>query len=164
MPKKDKTSSDKQIDKTDTPKKQEATSIFLETEIRDTVKNFLLAWLRGQIKIQFRTANEIFQRSKLEGTKMDFKQASTEEVNSKKTFVDIAEICLGTKPSTPEEQQKAIGELFGWILTFRAGGRIEGWFLESDLEQRLSRIEKGLTVTNNLVQEIVDWLWRMRIR
>lgn len=46
------------------------------------------------------------------------------------------------------------------ILAFRSGDRIEGKFMDYELEERIHRIEEGLSITNNLVQEIIEWLYR----
>jgi hypothetical protein len=35
--------------------------------------------------------------------------------------------------------------------------------MDFELEQRIHRLEEGLTVTNNFVQEIIEWLYGRRI-
>ncbi len=65
---------------------------------------------------------------------------------------------MGSKPSTPEELQKTIEELFDAILILRCGGRIIGAFMESDLEERTRRLEQGLEKVNNLAEQIVEWI------
>ena len=58
----------------------------------------------------------------------------------------------------PEEFQEAVSALFENILRFRSGGRIEGQFAESDLENRVRQLEIGIEKANKLLDEIVEFL------
>lgn len=60
--------------------------------------------------------------------------------------------------ATTEEQKKAMNYLFQRILALRTGNRLEGRFVEYTLEERLSKLEEGLSITNNLVEQIIEWL------
>jgi hypothetical protein len=137
------------------PDQQLPHSIFSKDEIRDTVKGFVLAWLRGDINLKFLNANEIMERAKLTNERKDFNQALKEELTAKDAFNSLVSICVGTKEASSEEQKKAISELFSWILTFRSGHRLEGTFMRGvDFEERLHKIEEELESTKNLVYEL----------
>jgi len=131
-------------------------SIFTEQEVRSTVKGFVLAWLKGKIKIIFPTKEEIIRFFK-EDLEQDVSaiEATQVEVYTKKNFVDLILIC-SDEQATPEEQRKALSDLFNAILIFRSSRRLEGEFLEYNFEERLRRLEGGLAVTNNLVKELIE--------
>ena len=129
--------------------------IFSPEEVKSTVKGFVLSWLKGRIRITFTTAEHIMEVGKRSGIKIDFEEALLAERTRKRQFIDLISICSGAKSVTPEEEEKAINELFYAILTFRAGGRIEGKFEEYDLEESLRKIEEDLKITNDLVEQLI---------
>jgi len=132
-------------------------SIFSEEEVRDTVKGFVLDWLRGQVKINFPTAQELVDKSKQEKSEIGFKEAREQEVANKEQFINLILICSGDKPSSPEEQQKACSALFKSILACRAGERIEGEFMDYSVQERLGKLEQKLEVTSGQVQELMSF-------
>jgi len=144
-------------EKTKPSEEKRAVSIFTEQEVRSTVKGFVLAWLRGHIEITFPDKEEILRFFK-EDVKQDVSaiKATQLEVYTKKNFRDLILICSDVKPATPEEQRKALSDLFNAILIFRSSRRLEGEFLEYNFEERLRRLEGGLAVTNNLVKELIE--------
>jgi hypothetical protein len=143
--------------------KQETKPILSRREIRGIVRDFIVAWLSGQIKLDFPTAKEAIDVAKVAGRTIDFDQARKQEVNGKTTFRRCVNICVGAVEATPEEQQKALSEMFDTIVRFRNGDRIIGNFMNYELEERISHLEEGLNVTNNLVEEIVEWIYRGRV-
>jgi hypothetical protein len=148
---------------TKAPEKAEAKPLFSRREIRDIVKDFILAWLSGHVKIEFPTCEELLAVAKQSGNKLDYSGARDREVRAKAEFRQCVNICSGAVKATSEEQQKALNEVFDTILALRNGGRISGKFMDFELEQRIHRLEEGLTVTNNFVQEIIEWLYGRRI-
>jgi len=50
--------------------------------------------------------------------------------------------------------------LFCLILSARAGNKIDGEFVEYSIEERLSKLEQDLAVTNTLVREMAEWFNR----
>jgi uncharacterized protein YicC (UPF0701 family) len=92
------------------------------------------------------------------GKKFSYAEGIAKEIAVKTEFANNIAICLGANPSTNEELQKAINRIFRDILIYRNGDRIEGAFIESDLESRIRNLEEGLEKVNNLVEEIVEWL------
>lgn len=137
------------------PKKAGARAIFSEAEIRDTIKGFISGWLKGNVKINFPNAQELYQRSQFEKRKISFEEATQKELSGKNFFKDLINICTGVKPASPEGLQEANDELFDYILSYREGDRIEGEIVEYSIQERLSKLEEGLKVTNDLVQELV---------
>ena len=142
-------------DKKETTETPESRSIFSEEEVRDTIKGFLLAWLRGEVKIKFPLAPEFQNTCAKRGKPIDYDEAVQSEVAVKNEFTKLISICSGAKQSTAEEQQGAITALFEDILTYRSSSRIEGNFFEYSLEKKLERLEQGLRVTNDLVEQLV---------
>jgi hypothetical protein len=151
-----------QQNKVGVPERVEAKPIFSQREIRSIIKDFITAWLSGQIKLILPTCEEILQTAKQAGDKLDYKQALARELETKADFRNSIGICSGTIKATSEEQQKAVSDMFDMILSLRNGDRIEGKFMDYELEQRIQRLEEGLSITNNLVQEIIDWLYKGR--
>lgn len=136
--------------------------IFSEDEIRQTVKRFVLAWLRGEITIHFPSAEEFFTRSTLMKQKTDFRQASESEILCKGTFIEQVSICVGNKKATSEEREEAIDWLFKTILSLRSAERVEGRFTEFDIEERFLRIEERIKALNTMVQELIIVVNAMR--
>jgi len=132
-----------------------AKPLFSEKEVRTIVKDFVSAYISGQIKIIFPTAEDIMGHTKNTKKEMDYKKACME---LKINFKDLVAVASGTKKSTPEKQETAINDLFGKIIAMRNGGRIEGVFTEYALEARIMRLEEGIDKVNNLVKEIIEWI------
>jgi len=124
------------------------------------VKDFVSAYISGQIKIIFPTAEAIMKLAKNTKKTIDYKKACQEEMRLKVHIRDLIGIASGTEKSTPEEQETAINNLFGKIIALRNGERIEGMFTEYALEARIRRLEEGIDVVNNLVKEIIEWIMR----
>lgn len=137
-------------------------SIFSPEEIRDIVKKFVSAWLRGDITLFFVSSEEYLQRAKMKKQKLSYEQASDQEVKSKLVFTNLASICVGTKQATEDERQKAISDVFEMILMLRLSDRIKGKFIEYDIEERLRKLEERLDITDRLVHEIAIWLRSQR--
>jgi len=152
----DKSTSEKQDNSTPKPEEQKPRPLFSQEEIKDIIKGFVLAWLGGHITIKFPSAEELLARSKLENRKLDYKQATDEELAGKLDTIELISICAGAKPATHEEQQKATGDLFHRILLLRSADRIKGNFVKYSTEERLTRLEEGLKVTNDLVKQLVE--------
>jgi hypothetical protein len=133
-------------------------SIFLKEEIVATVRSFVLAWLKNDIKIHFPTADGIRLRAKEEGERIDAIEANRREADGKIAFLNKIVLLSGTVPATKEQQDHTITELFKDILCYRCGNRIEGTFGKKDeLDARLSRVEEQLGSMNNTIQQLIIW-------
>ena len=132
-------------------------TIFTEEEIRSTVKAFVLALLRGKISINFPTRNALMEEAKKRNEKMDYGEATDKEIHGKVEFRNNIEIISGSESSTESELNQAMNYVFNKILTFRSALRIEGTFLEFDIEKKLDDLELRLSATNNVIEEFVKW-------
>ncbi len=122
-------------------------TIFTYQEIESLVKSFVLAYIRGYIKIDFR----IF---KVDTNDIDNKATMA----AKNMLREHIEICSGVKDVTSDELRKTVYELFGFILRFRNGRRIEGEFTPIELEQKIDEMAKKYDFTDKLVMKIYSVL------
>lgn len=129
--------------------------MFSEEDVRETVKRFILAWLRGEITIKFPDAQELLLKSKRSKEKTDFKRAIEEELEYKSIFMDRISTCTENKEATFEEQRVAIYWLFTAIMSLRSAERIQGNFMEFNIEERLQKLEKRIKALNKVVQELI---------
>lgn len=134
-------------------------SLFSYYEIRDIVKGFTIAWLRGDIKINFPTAQSLLERSKFEGIKLSPKEASDKEVTYKFEFTSSLLVFSKGEFKTEKEYKERLLDIFNTIMSFKLGDRIEGKFIPYSREERILRLEEGLSKTNDLVKEMVDFMW-----
>jgi hypothetical protein len=140
------------------PSLEKSQSVFTKGEIRDTVKGFILAWLRGDVSIHFPRADEIQSISKKGKEHLEYKDAFEREMQGKLSFIDFISIIAERKPATVQEQEVAMSNLFDRILAYRCGDRIEGKFEKHiDIDERLSKLEEQFDVMNDLLQELVIW-------
>jgi hypothetical protein len=143
-------------EKTIEDQQKERFSIFSKEEVRSIVKGFVSAWLRQGVSIEFPTAEEILARDRWQGKQITATEATQRELTGKKELLELIMICCGDRSATDVQVEEATLKLFGAILRLRAGERIKGSFWEYNLEDRLSILERGLELTNNLVKELVE--------
>lgn len=144
---------DKETSDTDAVKRS---NLFSQEEVKSIVKGFVSAWIKGHVSINFPTATEISEFRK-RGYVMTNQTATPQEqeINTKNRFTNLILVCCGSKPSTVEEQEKAMVDLFDEIMGYRQGDRIKGEFEEYSLEDRLAKLEEGLRVTNELAEQLI---------
>lgn len=143
------------------------TPLFTKNEIRDTVKGFILAFIRKEVKVNLSAGQEAKLKTLLEtkGKKLshdeEFKFAE-EEIryisNRHSSFTSLMEICSGVTPCTPEELEKSFNEFFKQILIFRSADRLEGSFVDYSIEERLVNIEKKAQTDIDFLKNEVRWL------
>ncbi|MGZ4851392.1 MAG: hypothetical protein ACXV2C_08450, partial [Candidatus Bathyarchaeia archaeon] len=75
-------------------------------------------------------------------------------------YIDLLLTCAGVKPTSAEEQEKAITEVFRMLLMFRSANRIEGKIMSNDLDKRLTAIEEKQQSTGKLVEQITGFLFK----
>ncbi|MDH5482861.1 MAG: hypothetical protein OEY22_08285 [Candidatus Bathyarchaeota archaeon] len=148
----DKKDNTDQADTASTSEKKMTTSIFSEDEINAIIKDFVLAWIRGEIKLIFPPADEIYQRFKKEKRPIDHKMASDISAITKSDLIDLIKICA--KPTTPDQQKKVNEELFELILHFRCGDRIQGSFTGYSSKDKLEELEEKLNAVNKAFEEL----------
>lgn len=137
--------------------KQETRTIFSREEIESTVKGFVLAYIRGRIKIVFPTSEDFEIIKKRSGEKSDFKDSFNTELKGKEWFLQLIEIISGIKPSSPDQLEVVKNEVFKLILIFRSGQRIDGLFFDYSLEEKMKDLEKKLDATNDVIVQLVKW-------
>lgn len=142
-------------------KKQEPTAepLFAQEEIRRVVSEFISSWIRGDIKIHFPTATELSKKTPL-SIAFPVDPSVNAELKIKEHYVDLLSICAGIIPTSKEEREKAIVEVFRMLLMFRSANRIEGKILSSDIDKRLTDLEKNLVSVNKLVEQITGFLFK----
>ena len=133
----------------------QARSIFSQDEIRTIVKEFVAAYVRGDVNIKFVTAEELMNLAKVNKERLDFDMAINQEISAKQPYLDLIAICAGSKKASPEELHKAVNSLFEQILALRSSRRLIGTFMTFDVDSRLSKLERDLNETNKLVAELL---------
>jgi hypothetical protein len=136
--------------------KKTQASLISKRESTATVREFVLAWIKGEISINFPDSSFIRHQAHLDGESIDIREASKREVLAKDFFIEQVSIVSGKKPSTVIEQEKAISELYDILLSFRCGDRIKGTFgTKDDHEARLQTLEEQVSGMNTLLEELV---------
>ena len=149
------TKSKTQIDSEDTDKLQ---MIFSDEEVRNTVKGFISAYVKGTITVSFADFKVIRRVKKTTGESIGEEEAKNLELGAKQDFVHQIQIITGRLPSTKIEFEHAINHIFAYLLAWRSSNRIAGTFMNYEIEQKIDDIEQKLVATNNLVVELVNWL------
>ena len=138
--------------------KPESTLLYTEKEIRRFVSEFVSSWIRGDIIIRFPTAAELAKKTPL-SIAFPTDPSVNAELKIKEHYVDLLSVIAGTKPSSAEEQKKAIDEVFKMLLMFRSANRIEGKIISNDLEKRIQELEKNAIKQAKLVEQITGFLF-----
>ena len=141
--------------------KPESSLLYSEKDIRRFVSEFVSSWIRGDIIIRFPTAAELAKKTPL-SIAFPTDPSVNAELKIKEHYVDLLSVIAGTKPSSTEEQQKAIDEVFKMLLMFRSANRIEGKIISNDLEKRLMDVEKNMSQITKLVEQITGFLFKER--
>jgi hypothetical protein len=133
--------------------------LFSQKDVRRFVTEFVSSWIRGDIAIHFPTAAELSKKNPLAIT-FPTDPSVNEELKIKEHYVELLSICAGTKPASPEEQEKAITDVFRILLMFRSANRIEGKIISNDLEKRVADLEEKMQATGKLVEQITGFLFK----
>lgn len=147
----------------------EITPVFSDEEIRNTVKGFILAFIRKEITINllaFKEAKATILFRKVVDAKKETPEDKINDIKEElriggkknREFLALLEICSGIKESTDLELKTAFRQLFKEILRLRFAKRIEGTFWDFPLEQRLEKIEKKVQVDMELLKKEIRWL------
>ncbi len=138
--------------------KPEVSLLYSESDIRRFVSEFVSSWIRGDIIIRFPTAAELAKKTPL-SIAFPTDPSVNAELKIKEHYVDLLSVIAGTKPSSAEEQEKAIDEVFKMLLMFRSANRIEGKIISNDLEKRIQDLEKTTANQAKLVEQITAFLF-----
>jgi hypothetical protein len=133
-------------------------TILSKEEIHSVVRDFVLAYIKGDATINFPSVDEYMKSSEKEGQKLDFKTARQKELAVNAQFANLVSIVAGNKPSTTQELEHSVSELFYLILLGRTTDRIKGTFGQRDnLESRLCRLEEEIVAMNEQIQQLIIW-------
>lgn len=141
----------------------EASLLYSEKDIRRFVSEFVSSWIRGDIIIRFPTAAELAKQTPL-SIAFPKDPSVSAELKIKEHYIDIISVIAGTKPSSAEEQKKAVDEVFKMMLMFRSANRIEGKIISNDLEKRIQDLEKTTANQAKLVEQITAFLFTPKKR
>jgi len=138
---------------------EEPPALFAPKDIRLFVTEFVSSWIRGDIIIRFPTAAELSKKNPL-AIAFPTDPSVNQELKIKEHYIDLLSVCAGTKPSSSEEKEKAITEVFRMLLMFRSANRIEGKIMSNDLEKRVADLEEKIRSTGKLVDQITGFLFK----
>jgi hypothetical protein len=138
--------------------KPEPSLLYSEKDIRRFVSEFVYSWIRGDIIIRFPTAAELAKKTPL-SIAFPTDPSVNAELKIKEHYVELLSVIAGTKPSSVEEQKRAIDEVFKMLLMFRSANRIEGKIISNDLEKRIQDLEKTGVNQAKLVEQITAFLF-----
>ena len=136
----------------------ESSLLYSEKEIHRFVYEFVSSWIRGDIVIRFPTAVELAKKTPF-SIAFPTDPSVNAELKIKEHYVDLLSIIAGTKPSSAQEQQRAIDEVFKMLLMFRSANRIEGKIMSNDLEKRIQDLEKTNAIQTKLIEQITAFLF-----
>jgi hypothetical protein len=136
-----------------------STALYSEKDVRTIVDEFVTSWIKGDIIIRFPTASELGKQNPLSFT-FPKDPSVNAELKIKEHYIDLILICAGVKPTSIEEQQKAISEVFKMILMFRSANRIENKNILKDPEKRITELEKIQQHQLKLIEQITAFLFK----
>lgn len=155
--------SNKPENKKPTFKKREKTpesgALYSPKDVRRIVNEFVTSWIRGSIVIRFPTAAELSTKTPL-AIAFPTDPSVSAELKIKEYYVDLLSVCAGIKKATPEEQDKAVAEVFKMLLMFRSANRIEGKIIAGDIEKKVEELEKQVLNQAKLVDQITGFLFK----
>ena len=132
--------------------------LFSEEEIHKYVTEFVASWIRGDIIIRFPTAAELAKKTPL-SIAFPMDPSVNAELKIKEHYVDLLSVVAGIKPSSTQEREQAVSEVFKMLLMFRSANRIEGKIISNDIEKRVDELEKNLKSQEKLVEQITAHLF-----
>jgi len=136
----------------------ESSLLYSEKEIHRFVYEFVSSWIRGDIVIRFPTAVELAKKTPF-SIAFPTDPSVNAELKIKEHYVDLLSTIAGTKPSSAQEQQRAIDEVFKMLLMFRSANRIEGKIMSNDIEKRIQDLEKTNATQTKLIEQITAFLF-----
>jgi hypothetical protein len=132
--------------------------LFSEEEIDKYVTEFVASWIRGDIIIRFPTAAELAKKTPL-SIAFPTDPSVNAELKIKEHYIDLLYIVAGIKPSSTQEQEQAVSDVFKMLLMFRSANRIEGKIISNDIEKRVTELEKNFKAQEKLVEQITAHLF-----
>ena len=156
---KDNTETKRETD-TSTQAKPTLPPILSEKELRKVVKNFVMGWLTGTVKIAFTSAVDFARYDGHSGLPSVWgKKYLDKEIEAKKPFLEAVSIFLGRTSATDEERLKATNDLFDYLIILQSANRMKGKFMESlDIDSRISKVERDIHRIERIFEELTTLL------
>ncbi len=136
----------------------EPSLLYSKQDIRKIVTEFVSSWIRGDIVIRFPTAAELAKQNPM-SIAFPKDPSVSAELKIKEHYVDLVSIITGIKPASAADQENAISEVFKMLLMFRSANRIEGKLISTDIERRVTELEKSAQSQGKLVDQITGFLF-----
>jgi hypothetical protein len=155
---------------TDKKSTQEPKWLFSRKEIEGIVKEFIRAYIRGQLKLNLTLLPADVKRyMEMEtGKPIDEAQAYNSAIQGTFTVPNLMLICAGISDGSNEQYTNAINSLFTFIIIGRTTKSIDGKFLATDIDARLSAVEESLNEikerfdsTDELVKRTLEYVERI---
>ena len=108
-----------------------------EIEVRQIVKEFVVAWIGKETDIEFPTITEVKENNKTTGVKITENEAMRTIVKMQREIADLISICAGGIKATTDQQRKAMYDLFYNILSYRINDRIKGQFMHNTMKEQI---------------------------
>ena len=143
--------------------------LFSRQEINDIIKEFIKAYIRGQI-VYYSGSNfiDVKKEDLLDTSSIKSNPVFQHVLKSTLDLHNLISICSGVIPSTDEQYQKAINELFKEILILRMLNGISGTFYSNDIESQfkliindLSEIKKDNEHYENRINKVLEYVERL---
>lgn len=137
--------------------------LFSHKEVEGKVKEFIRAYIRGQLKLNLSLLPADVKRhmEMQTGKPIDEAQAYHGALEGMLIIPNHMLICAGVVDSSNEQYTDSINKLFIFIIMGRINKSIEGTFLATDVDARLSVLEKNQDDTKELVNKILDYVERI---
>lgn len=133
-------------------------TIFSYDEVAELVRDFVIAYTEGRVKISFPTVENIKWNAERMGDKIGDTEAGKREHDAKQSFNNAIGIIIGEKASTKEEYRETVQHTFTLIVAAQQGDRISGSFAGASAQERIDTMEKKFNATNHLVEQLVRWI------
>lgn len=148
--------SPKEIDTTvpTAPEKEKAICLFTQDEVAKIARDFIDAWMRGDVDFEFPNVDELVERAKIMNKKVDYDETLKKERAPKMELGEFILVGSDDTTATPEQRQKAILAIFRYIITLRLGHRLKGKFTASQVEDRINRLEEDTKELNKHFEEL----------
>lgn len=135
---------------------QKERTILTKDEVVQTVRDFVVAWIKGDVIITFPNAAFYMNKAQISKERLTPDLAIEKEIANKKLFTERILVITGKTPSTAEELDTTIFKVFQTILAFRCGGRIKGSFAKTEnFQGRIDKIEEQISAMNETIQELI---------
>ena len=141
--------------------------LFSRKEVEDIVKEFVRAYIRGQVTLSPVVPTDIENNPNLATLPDNQAVRLSDAINLRTSIKDMICIVAGTKTATDHEYEKCVSDLFETISIMRLTDSMKGFILTTDVDGRLTSLEQNIKdITDKqdqddlLIRRILDYLER----